>query len=476
MLDSSDPGTTVVKSDDGLASLSIPEGALPEGTDPSTVGLTKTVVTIEGMNVAAAYDLKPDGLVLLKPAALVIQSPVEEIRGGLTAFHLSGTEKSPKIEPVRITAGKPTSEGIIELSVEVTHFSQMVYTNWPFSLLITAPGSRNITMMVGESATLSFKYVRATKPKYFGLFNWQTIQPYGEWNVASGGCSGNYKDVFTLSSEVFQDFPPKTKVGANTHEFTFSAANAITCINAGTDKFNYSGFVDGVIDIDGNDGFPTYSWIIERFNVTCIAPDLGVPDAYIAPDAGGYGYDSGGYSYDIGSYYYDYGSYNDTGYYSTDGGYSYDDAGVAPDAGVSDDSAGISDAFVVDWLAYPDSGALASACCWPTFCSDIYFPIQCTGGTYIAGGSCAANPCSSLDAGVADAAPPDLAPQDCKCGDPGVTLTAKDASGNSSCGWGDETQCSGWNSVVPSGTNPYGYFPNGTAFSHYGCTITIHCP
>lgn len=111
----------VVESSDGLASLAIPTGALPEGVSTSEITIESIVVddaqSSEGVVTIAAYELLPDGLELSAPATLRI--PVDDTPSGAYAvWHL--TEETEELLETRLAA----SGDALELDIE--HFSHVV--------------------------------------------------------------------------------------------------------------------------------------------------------------------------------------------------------------------------------------------------------------------------------------------------------------------------------------------------------------
>lgn len=118
-----------VMADDGSATLEIPEGALPPGTDPATVTLTaldpaEAAVTAEGFEVALVYQLEPDGLQLSSPATLRHAPPQSEGNTLYLAVHISdGNLDLPQVdwEMPETTDGPPTLEASLD------HFSSYAF-------------------------------------------------------------------------------------------------------------------------------------------------------------------------------------------------------------------------------------------------------------------------------------------------------------------------------------------------------------
>ncbi len=62
---------------------------------------------------------------------------------------------------------------------------------------------------------------------------------------------------------------------------------------------------------------------------------------------------------------------------------------------------------------------------------------------------------------------------ECRCGDPGVTLTVVKGCE----GWTDATECTGWASVAhENGKSENDLFPDKTQLTAFDCTIQINCP
>lgn len=118
---SPDSAAAAVESDDGLVSLSIPAGALPEGVSASEISIEPIALdgfeASEGVEVMAAYKLLPDGLRLSTPATLSLR--IGDLSGGVFLFwHLS--EDSEDL----LAATRGALED--ELTVEIEHFSEVV--------------------------------------------------------------------------------------------------------------------------------------------------------------------------------------------------------------------------------------------------------------------------------------------------------------------------------------------------------------
>jgi len=107
----------VVASADGIATLAIEPGSLPEGVTPED--LTVEAAFIESDDPAmpvVVVQLLPDGLVLEQPAALAVALP-DVSSGGLVAIHVSGSG-------LEFLAGEISLSGErLVFTTEVAHFS-----------------------------------------------------------------------------------------------------------------------------------------------------------------------------------------------------------------------------------------------------------------------------------------------------------------------------------------------------------------
>lgn len=123
----------VVESLDGAARLAIPAAALPRGTSPSEVTLTRIPAgSLEPLvprhRAAVAYELGPDGLELEEPATLTVRIAAAENKPYLVA-HVSRTSAGTRIEtPEPTWARIPAAEASTythEVRISAAHFSRV---------------------------------------------------------------------------------------------------------------------------------------------------------------------------------------------------------------------------------------------------------------------------------------------------------------------------------------------------------------
>ena len=127
-----------VTSDDGAATLEIPEGALPAGVDGSAIRVTTVSMAeprpLEAPDpeaeeqpsvVVAAVRLEPAGLRFLRPVTLTVILPSEIVTGPLVALHSS----EEGVEPLAIELTDGPESGQIEVTTSVEHFSGVFFVS-----------------------------------------------------------------------------------------------------------------------------------------------------------------------------------------------------------------------------------------------------------------------------------------------------------------------------------------------------------
>lgn len=142
--DSPDTGTgqpspaLTLTSDDGLATLEIPAGALPVGTDPALVSVRRVESppsVIDGASAVGAWELSLDGLVLSAPAVFSGRLAEDPEPDALHAIvHVGADGRVERPEPEWVSEGSPPE---IAVRIEIMHFSRVVlfrqdsgHTSW----------------------------------------------------------------------------------------------------------------------------------------------------------------------------------------------------------------------------------------------------------------------------------------------------------------------------------------------------------
>ena len=117
-------GGLVVASADGIATLAIEPGSLPEGVTPEDLAVEAAFIESDDPAMpVVVVQLLPDGLVLEQPAALTVALP-DASSAALIAIHVSRGS-------VEFLAGELASSGEqLDFTTEVAHFSQLVIVDF----------------------------------------------------------------------------------------------------------------------------------------------------------------------------------------------------------------------------------------------------------------------------------------------------------------------------------------------------------
>ena len=130
--------------------LTIPDGALPAGTDPGEIRIEDvsgdaTALTVDGEPATAAYRLEPEGLAFSKPVTLTL--PVTIPDGSIPQiFQLAGS-----VEELAVVAAAADADGGGSTdTILLDHFSIVVVIHPGFFTVTTSePGDT----MIGETFT-----------------------------------------------------------------------------------------------------------------------------------------------------------------------------------------------------------------------------------------------------------------------------------------------------------------------------------
>jgi hypothetical protein len=146
----------LVTSDDGLAQVTIPDGALPAGTQLSDLHVSK--VTPKESAVArtagaayASYWLEPDGLKLQTPITFSLNVP-----GAAASLPLVWIVSDDKVEtPPEIHLAVNAAAGKSVVSVQLSHFSQVVFAYGFFVASMSEPGTRGVREVFPVTVNIS---------------------------------------------------------------------------------------------------------------------------------------------------------------------------------------------------------------------------------------------------------------------------------------------------------------------------------
>jgi len=222
------PGGGQVVSADGKLTLTIPAGALPADTEITVRELTRSELGPEwqGVDIEAAYELGPDGLVFQQPVAVTLrlaQSPTGP--GGILQADgvVLVTESGAGIEPTgsQVLAADADA-GVTVLTGEIGHFSRLAGVDSGFHLEIGGvPDSMGVydsftvtlNVRVDPAATASgfltvevLGYEPLLPPKQPLILNHTAIAPgdsfdvtHGPYECSSGG-SGDFDAHATVEA------------------------------------------------------------------------------------------------------------------------------------------------------------------------------------------------------------------------------------------------------------------------------------
>lgn len=220
----------VVQSDDGLASLEIPQGALPAGVAEQDISVS-LVVDPEIKDGVVMYELKPDGLELLKPVTFTLtqQGGAEGIIPIL--FHISG-ENFEIVDDTQVEID--LTIGITSISGDITSFSR-IGTDITFNIFSYGVSSGGIGF-IGDSFPFGIS-IQADSKKILNFRKDFTtrIKPGTKWSVTSFGVrstTGRLAPIFIES--------PEQTMGISEF-FDFISTHA--CAEKGTDALKNTKFI-----------------------------------------------------------------------------------------------------------------------------------------------------------------------------------------------------------------------------------------
>lgn len=218
-------GEVVVESDDGMATLTIPDGAFPEGVDASDIVITPVSVTADGATVVAAYDLEPSGTVFRSPIEMRIVAP--DPSRIVSIVHLSESSAEGVATEIEEEAG--TSHYVFPLA----HFSRVLVAE--FGIMRTTL-DENRRAFIGGLISASFMN--------------EILRPSGSVTIDRGPGGGSYgarirwQDVDTtgwhhtvrghqeISSSVLDEFAVQ-RLADQTGTVAWLAPQPFTCVEAG---------------------------------------------------------------------------------------------------------------------------------------------------------------------------------------------------------------------------------------------------
>jgi len=184
------------KSDDGIVTLVIPEGALPDDVAAEDIKITKDdpskFFTAED-GEEYFYKLEPDGLKLKSPATITYEIKAGQDYSSPLLFNISEDEDRLWFDIVekQATVIDPEKD-TMEVSSEISHFSWS-YLNRSVSFAKFTPNSETTKHKVGDQFYYNGKYTMLKDKEYTFTDNWgyKTVyyvnkDEYSRWDLNGG--------------------------------------------------------------------------------------------------------------------------------------------------------------------------------------------------------------------------------------------------------------------------------------------------
>jgi cysteine-rich repeat protein len=209
-----DEPVSQIVSDDNQATLSIPEGALPEGTKLEDISITRLDGEDLHESVYSVYELKPDGVTFEKPVTVSITVTARE--GDIPLFFSHDGNSVEFIDTTEVILDK--SANTVSVTAPIAHFSDVGMTEGLFRAVIPETLGE---YKVGEEfeVTIVVFYKEKVTFYYWGIND--TIFVVGEpeikvdwrgWPVVPAEVwgsppRGKFKNTFSWR-EIFKCFTP----------------------------------------------------------------------------------------------------------------------------------------------------------------------------------------------------------------------------------------------------------------------------
>jgi hypothetical protein len=215
-----EPPATVINSDDGLATLTIPDGALPEGTSASDI----TVKSVTAKAGSTMYELSPDGLTLNGEATFKATVEHDEDGSVPVLYHISQDwETVDLVNKQKVLMDMET--GKTDISGPVSHFSKM-YVGGLLGARTTGAavfaGSATSTgALVKQHPSATFVFSKTGDELKDG-----TEDGEHKWSYSlkpdSVTFSGSYRAIGKLSPKEVEDRPSTTAMTGDSYTVTAS--------------------------------------------------------------------------------------------------------------------------------------------------------------------------------------------------------------------------------------------------------------
>jgi hypothetical protein len=227
------PDAISVTSDDGLATLQVPAGAVPAGSEISITVLDPVDLLDEFEQVKVAYELKPDGLVFDEPATLSIRQPGAALVDTVEV-HFGVLQSDESVEPVGPQWIRHDGDDVVHVS-PIDHFSTFLLVAGSIELRLTPPAVVDRSEGDSFDATVTSKSVALPEAgqgfgRRLALFEWSSTGSLAEPEAEP---VDDEDDIgFWISREAhFSPFDQMVDPGR------FKPKNTFTCHTAGPGEY-----------------------------------------------------------------------------------------------------------------------------------------------------------------------------------------------------------------------------------------------